>query len=95
MTRKLHAWSHAMSQITLRDLPEPVEREIRKEARRRGSSLNKVIISLLRKGLGMGSEHDKRRDLSNLVGTWDDAALREFQDSTSQFELIDEEIWKQ
>jgi len=33
-----------MSQLTLRNLPEPLEREIRMDARRRGSSLNKAII---------------------------------------------------
>jgi hypothetical protein len=83
-----------MSQITLRDLPEPVEREIRREARRRGSSLNKVIISLLQKGLGMSSELEKKRDLANLAGTWDKDALAEFQDATSIFETIDAENWQ-
>jgi hypothetical protein len=83
-----------MSQITLRDLPEPLEREIRKEARRRGSSLNKAIISILEKGLGLQSGIEKKRDLATLAGTWDEAALTEFQNATSDFEKIDNENWQ-
>jgi plasmid stability protein len=83
-----------MSQITLRNLPVPLEREIRQEARRRGSSLNKAIIGILEKGLGMDSRPDKKRDLASLAGTWDEAALREFQDATSVFETIDAENWQ-
>jgi hypothetical protein len=83
-----------MSQITLRDLPEPLEREIRREAKRRGSSLNKAIIGILEKGLGLQSKLDKKRDLASLAGTWDEAALAEFQDATSVFETIDAENWQ-
>jgi hypothetical protein len=83
-----------MSQITLRDLPEPLEREIRKEAQRRGSSLNKVIISIIEKGLGLQSRLGKKRDLTSLAGTWDEAALAEFLDATSVFETIDAENWQ-
>lgn len=83
-----------MSQITLRDLPEPLEQEIRKEAHRRGSSLNKVIISILEKGLGLQSGIDKKRDLASLAGTWDEAALTEFQNATTVFEKINEENWR-
>jgi hypothetical protein len=83
-----------MSQITLRDLPEPLEREIRREAHRRGSSLNKAIIGILEKGLGLQSRLDKKRDLASLAGTWDQAALAEFQDATSVFETIDAENWQ-
>ena len=83
-----------MSQITLRDLPEPLEREIRREAKRRGSSLNKAIIGILEKALGLQSRPDKKRDLGSLAGTWDEAALAEFQDATSVFETIDAENWQ-
>ena len=83
-----------MSQITLRDLPEPLEKEIRKEARRKGSSLNKTIIAIIEKGLGLPSGSDKRRDLTSLAGTWDEAALAEFNKATSVFGTIDTENWQ-
>jgi len=83
-----------MSQITLRDLPVSLEREIRREAERRGLSLNKTIIGILEQGLGHSPATNKKRDLSALAGTWDDAALSEFRESTSVFETIDSEIWQ-
>jgi hypothetical protein len=83
-----------MSQITLRDLPEPLEREIRREAHRKGLSLNKMIIAMMEKALGMQSLLNKKRDLESLAGTWDEAALAEFQQATSVFETIDAEDWK-
>jgi hypothetical protein len=85
---------HVMSQITLRDLPEPLEREIRREAHRQSSSLNRTIIGILEKGLGLESRLNKKRDLASLAGTWDEAALAEFQDATSVFEMIDSENWQ-
>ena len=83
-----------MSQITLRDLPEPVEKEIRKEAKRRKSSLNKVIISLLEKGLGMHPGMEKKRDLAGLAGTWNQEEAAAFREATSPFETIDAENWQ-
>ncbi len=83
-----------MSQITLRNLPGPLEKEIRKEARRRGSSLNRTVIGILERGLGMQSGQDKKRDLASLAGTWDEAALAEFREATSVFDKIDRENWQ-
>ena len=83
-----------MSQITLRDLPEPLEREFRKQAQRRGSSINKLIISILEKGLGLQSAQGKKRDLSSLAGTWDEAAFSEYAQAERAFETIDTENWK-
>lgn len=83
-----------MSQITLRDLPESLEREIRREARRQGMSLNKTIIAVLSKSLGMESVEGKKRDLSSLAGTWDEAAGAEFSTAVSIFQKIDKENWQ-
>ena len=83
-----------MSQITLRNLPEPLEREIRKEARRRGLSLNSAIIAILEKGMAMEPRLDKKRDLTSLAGTWHEAGLAQFQDATAVFEKIDAENWQ-
>lgn len=83
-----------MSQITIRDLPEVLEREIRREAHRRGTSLNKTIIRILMKSLELDSPVDKKRDLSPLAGTWDEAAATEFEQTMSVFKTIDEENWR-
>ncbi len=83
-----------MSQITLRGLPEPLEREIRRQARRRGSSLSKAIIELLERAVGFNHPSPKKRDLSSLAGTWDEAAFSEFEKAVSAFGEIEPEIWQ-
>jgi hypothetical protein len=83
-----------MSQITLRDLPEPLERQIRREAHRNRMSLNKTIIRMIEKGLGVKAEAEMKRDLSGIAGTWNESAYKELQDSQSIFQAIDAENWR-
>ena len=79
-----------MSQITLRKIPENVERQIRRIARETNKSINKTIIDLLKKSLGFQDEEYKMRDLSDLAGTWSEEEAREFEENTKGFEQIDE-----
>ncbi|MCP4750728.1 MAG: hypothetical protein GY866_07540 [Proteobacteria bacterium] len=84
-----------MSQITLRKIPENLEKQIRVLAQKNHTSLNKTIIDLLEKALGTERTSKKKRDLSQLAGTWSEREAKEFEKNISQFERIDEEIWKQ
>lgn len=81
-----------MSQITIRDIPQIIEREIRRTAAEKQISLSKATILLLGESLGIG--HEKKRDLSGICGIWSDAEYREFAANTEVFGKIDEEIWK-
>ena len=83
-----------MSQISIRDIPEGIESEIRRLASVNHISLSKAILLLLQKALGFDSENSKKRDLSCVFGTWSEAEYHEFHRNTSQFEDIDEEIWE-
>jgi hypothetical protein len=83
-----------MSQITLRQLPENLENQIRKLARKNKTSINKTVIDLLEKALGIGQIGRKKRDLSKLKGTWGQKEADEFDQNIQQFNLIDEEVWK-
>jgi plasmid stability protein len=94
MTQAVSHKRQKMSQITVRGLPESLEREIRRRARRHGSSLSRTVIELLEGALGFRSPTPRKRDLTSLSGTWDAAALTEFQQSVAQFGEIDAEIWQ-
>ena len=83
-----------MNQMTLRQIPKPVENEIRRLAAKTGDSINKTVIKLLKKSLGISDNLGKKRDLSQLAGTWTDEDEREFRQSTAIFDQIDEDIWK-
>lgn len=83
-----------MSQITLRNIPKDLETRLRAMARDRHTSLNKTIIAILLKTLGLSSEGRKKRDLENLSGSWDSSEAEEFNRNTAIFEQIDPEIWQ-
>jgi hypothetical protein len=50
-----------MRQITLRDIPEDVERVVRNEAENNGMSLNKAFLSVLRRGAKQNALYECRR----------------------------------
>jgi hypothetical protein len=86
-----------MSQITIRDLPPEVEKTIRKESKRKGVSLNKVVVSLLERTIGVqkkGAERKIYRDLDRLSGTWSKKEAEKFENNLRSQRQIDEEIWK-
>jgi hypothetical protein len=83
-----------MSQITLRQLPENLEKQIRSLSKKNNTSINKIIIQLLKKSLGHDADAEKKRSLRDLSGRWNPKELEEFERNTREFEKIDREIWK-
>lgn len=61
-----------MKQLTLRDIPEDIEREIRRIAREQGTSINKTVRELHCEAIGIEHSSDRKRDLSDFTGFWDD-----------------------
>lgn len=84
-----------MSQITLRQIPENIDVLIRHLSQEKNKSINKTIIELLEKALGVSGNSNKKRDLSNLAGTWSTLQAKEFRRNTTQFGEIDREIWEE
>ncbi len=79
-------------QYTLRGIPTALDEALRERAKAEGKSLNEVAVDALAEGLGLGDSDIVRRDLSDVVGTWQkeaavEAALRA-QDK------IDKALWK-
>ena len=86
-----------MKQITLRGIPVEIERMIRKEAERKGVSLNKAFISLLEKTTGTKEKAKKKflhRDLDRLCGIWTKREAEEFTKNVEFQKRIDEDLWK-
>jgi len=83
-----------MNQLTLRNIPEDLEKEIRRIAKEREMSINKTVRELLYKALGIDMSSKKKRDLSDFAGFWDEEEAKEFEEATKLFEEIDAELWK-
>ena len=87
-----------MKQITLRGVPVEIERMIKKEAERKGLSLNKAFISLVEKATGTKEKMQKRKsmhhDLDHLCGIWTKRDAEEFTKNVEFQRTIDEGLWK-
>ena len=58
------------------------------------TSLNKTIIAILLKAMGLSSGGRKKRNLDDLSGSWNSSEAEEFEKNTAVFERIDPEIWQ-
>jgi hypothetical protein len=55
---------------TIRGIPTAVDVALRERARATGKSLNETVIDALVAGTGLIGAPRKRRDLSDIAGTW-------------------------
>jgi plasmid stability protein len=85
-----------MKAITLRNLPASLDRTIRQRAKKKGVSINKVVISLLQDHLGESEMGPVRRyhDLDGLAGSWSKQKAEAFEKTLAQQRAIDPEMWK-
>ena len=87
-----------MKQITVRGIPNKIESIIKKEAKIKGLSLNRAIISLLEKAAGKKGKEKKNRilyhDLDNLSGLWTKEEAETFEINLNLQRKIDENLWK-
>ena len=86
-----------MKQITLRSIPENVKKTVKKEAERKGVSLNKAIISLLERAAGAKVPEEKKvlyHDLDHLAGLWSREEAASFDKTLKAQRKVDVELWK-
>lgn len=87
-----------MKQITIRGIPEAVEKVIKKEAARKKTSLNRALVSLLEKAAGTSAPDRKKpvryTDLDHLAGLWAREEAAAFDEALDAQRTIDEGLWK-
>lgn len=90
-----------MKQTTVRGIDNVLARRLREEARRRGLSVNRTMLLLLKQATGLAgpsepptSGADRFTDLDHLAGTWTEQAADEFDRAVEDFSRVDEDLWK-
>ena len=85
-----------MKSITIHNLDDELDKEIREKAKNQGTSLNKTIKRLLEKALGLKStkEPNHKDEFTDLFGVWSEEDYLEFSESTEDFNISDPEDWK-
>ena len=86
-----------MKAITVRGIPEDIEKMVRKEAEKKRVSKSKALISILERGAGIRSERRGKtlyHDLDHLSGVWTKEEARAFEKNLALQRNVDEELWK-
>lgn len=79
-------------QYTIRGIPPAVDTALRTRARVAGTSLNEAAVAALADGTGARAVPKKRRDVSDIAGTWKpDKAL---ESALAAQDRVDEDLWR-
>jgi hypothetical protein len=84
----------APKHLTVRGVPPELAKALDAERRRRGTSLNRTVIELLRAALGVARGSRRSNGLERLAGTWTRREHEDFEKATAVFEQVDEELWR-
>ncbi len=85
-----------MTNIHLRNVDNQLIKNLKQEASKQDVSMNTLILSLLRRGVGLSRERPitTYHDLDKLAGTWSNQQAKEFLNEMSHFEHIEKDLWK-
>ncbi|HWF60761.1 MAG TPA: hypothetical protein VN666_10710 [Nitrospira sp.] len=80
-----------MKAVMLRNLPPSLDRTIRQWAKKKGVSVDKVVISLLQEHLGESEKRPAQRyhDLDELAGSWNKQEAKVFEQAFAEQRAID------
>lgn len=79
-------------QYTIRNVPDYLDAALRSSAREQGKSLNEVAVEALARGAGLGDQRMRRRDLSDIAGTWEEDPA--FDDAIAAQDTVDKDLWQ-
>ena len=87
-----------MKQLTIRGIGIELHNALRSEARGRGLSMNRHVLSILRRAVGqadkLGQSEVEYHDLDHLAGTWTQQESEDFAKQLAAQRPIDEELWR-
>ncbi len=83
-----------MKALTVRNVDLALSRALERERRRTGQSLNRTVLDLLRKALGVAPEGELDNGLRALSGSWSKKDIEDFEAATAAFGQVDEELWR-
>lgn len=85
-----------MKRLTVRNVDDRLHAALKREARRRGMSVNRYVLQLLTEATGLETASVRPRvhhDLDRLAGTWTPEQADEFIRRLDEQRQVDEELW--
>ena len=83
-----------MTYLTVRSISPALSAALEREKRRRGCSLNQLVLDLLQGSLGLAPAATRSNGLAKLAGTWSREDLEAFERGIAETSRIDEELWR-
>ena len=83
-----------MKTMTIRNVSPDLATALETEKGRRGLSLNRTVLALMREALGVSEDAESGNGLRRLAGSWTEDEFSEFERAVRPFREIDEELWE-
>lgn len=90
---RTHHLSAFMRTLTIRNVPKRLAEALDRERRRNDASLNRTVLDLLGRSLGIDGDNPRRNGLARLAGTWSAEEQHRFDAAVAPFETVDEDMW--
>ncbi len=82
-----------MSTITLHNLDSDLDQRLRNLAEEQGTSLNRLIQTILKSSLGLAGTRTPAQDFSEFLNTWTPEEAVEFEQATAELSIVEEDEW--
>ncbi|QQR79489.1 MAG: hypothetical protein IPJ69_08985 [Deltaproteobacteria bacterium] len=83
-----------MSYLSIRSLPQDIERALKAEAKQCGKSKSQIVIEALAEKFGLHSKAQKKKRLRAFSGKLSQEDFESLQKAVEDFETIDPSLWK-
>ena len=86
-----------MKAFTIRGVEPEVAEKLKIMAKKKGKSINQIVLDFIKKNLGLEKEKTHSReydDLNDLLGSWSDDEFTKIHAQINQSRQIDQELWK-
>jgi len=86
-----------MKTITVRGIEPDVAAKLKQAASQRGTSVNRIILEIIHKELGLekGKRYSRRyNDLDGLFGKWSEEEYQRISRTIEHNRQIDSELWR-
>ena len=86
-------------QLTIRGVNQELDVALKQEAERRGTSVNRTVIQLLKEAMGVNGNgvtavfSRTYHDVDHLAGTWSEVDAVAFEPQLLAQRAIDDELW--
>jgi hypothetical protein len=83
---------NALKQYTIRNIPENIDRHLRRKAKESGKSFNQIALEALT--IGAGQSLRPKRDFSQVIGSISSKEAGNLEDEIKRQHQIDPDLWK-